>query len=142
MQQSQRPGQQPMPYQPVPPVQQPMYPGQPMPPRPYPDQPIPYGPPPPPMMPPYQQHIMPQPWPQSMMPLQQQQMVNVVNVVNVGPPVRQSVPMLVRILYFFFIGWWLGMVWLFCALFLCALIFTMPLGLMMLNRLGTILTLA
>ena len=44
-------------------------------------------------------------------------------------------------LYFMFIGWWAGYIWLNIGFFFCALIITLPLGLVMLNRLPPVLTL-
>ena len=42
---------------------------------------------------------------------------------------------------FLFVGWWAGLFWLNLGFALCALIVTLPLGLMMLNRLPQIMTL-
>jgi uncharacterized membrane protein YccF (DUF307 family) len=61
---------------------------------------------------------------------------------NVNVNVQQTGPgFIVRALYFWFIGWWLGLFWLNLGFFLCALIFTLPIGLMMLNRLPQVMTL-
>src|SRR5437588_74507 len=77
-----------------------------------------------------------QPYPQMMPP----QSMNVNNFVNVN--VQQKSPgFLIRALYFMFIGWWAGYIWLNIGFFFCALIITLPLGLVMLNRLPQILTL-
>lgn len=63
-----------------------------------------------------------------------------VNVnVNVGG--IQQTNFLVRVLYFLFIGWWLGWFWANLGYFLCLLIVTLPIGLMMLNRLPMVITL-
>lgn len=61
-------------------------------------------------------------------------------VVNVN--VQQKGPgLLIRAIYFLFIGWWLGYFWLWLGFFLCGLIVTLPLGLAVLNRLPQVLTL-
>lgn len=59
----------------------------------------------------------------------------VVNVQNQGPG------FLVRALYFIFIGWWAGLIWLNIGYSLCLTVFLLPLGLVMLNRLPLIMTL-
>lgn len=46
-----------------------------------------------------------------------------------------------RALYFVFVGWWLGYLWLCLGFGLCALIITIPIGLAMLNRLPQVMTL-
>jgi uncharacterized membrane protein YccF (DUF307 family) len=48
---------------------------------------------------------------------------------------------LVRALYFIFVGSWLGLLWLHIGFMLCAFIVTLPLGLVMLNRLPQVMTL-
>lgn len=60
--------------------------------------------------------------------------------VNVATGVQQS-SFLVRALYYCFIGWWAGFLWANIAYFLCCLIVTLPLGLMMFNKLPAVLTL-
>jgi uncharacterized membrane protein YccF (DUF307 family) len=61
---------------------------------------------------------------------------------NVNVNVQQSGPgFLVRAIYFWFIGWWFGLFWLNLGFFLCALIITLPIGLMMLNRIPQVMTL-
>lgn len=65
-------------------------------------------------------------------------MVNNINV-NVGG--AQQTNFLVRALYFVFVGWWLGYFWACAGYALCVLVVTLPLGLMMLNRLPMVLTL-
>jgi uncharacterized membrane protein YccF (DUF307 family) len=47
----------------------------------------------------------------------------------------------VRALYFIFIGWWAGFIWLNIGYFFVFTIIGLPLGLMMLNRLPAVLTL-
>lgn len=54
---------------------------------------------------------------------------------------RQEFPMLLRILYFFLIGWHLTGLWVGIALFLCITIIGMPLGIMMFNHIPLVLTL-
>ncbi|NWJ97484.1 MAG: hypothetical protein HXX20_16995, partial [Chloroflexi bacterium] len=67
------------------------------------------------------------------------QMVGNGTMVSVGNARQQS--MLVRTLYFIFVGWWLGFIWSYVAYALCLIILGLPLGLMMLNRLPAVLTL-
>jgi uncharacterized membrane protein YccF (DUF307 family) len=84
----------------------------------------------------YQQpYIQPQ---QAMIPPQMPYMssINVsVQTGNTGPG------FLTRALYFVFVGWWVGYLWLNIGFALCALIVTLPLGLIMLNRLPKVMTL-
>ena len=62
------------------------------------------------------------------------------NVVQVN--INQKQPgFLMRALYFIFIGWWAGFWWLQFGYLLCLLVVTLPLGLVMLNRLPQVLTL-
>src|SRR5690348_17281466 len=49
--------------------------------------------------------------------------------------------LLARALRFIFVGWWLGYVWALVGYALCFTLVLMPLGVMMLNRLPTVLTL-
>jgi uncharacterized membrane protein YccF (DUF307 family) len=58
---------------------------------------------------------------------------------QVGQP--PQVDFLVRVVYFLFVGWWLGYLWALAGYFLCFTIVLLPIGVMMLNRLPTILTL-
>jgi uncharacterized membrane protein YccF (DUF307 family) len=46
-----------------------------------------------------------------------------------------------RVLWFIFVGWWVGLIWLHLAYVLCVSVIFLPIGLLMLNRLPTILTL-
>ena len=46
-----------------------------------------------------------------------------------------------RALYFIFIGWWAGLFWLNIGYFFVLTVIGLPVGLMMLNRLPTVLTL-
>jgi uncharacterized membrane protein YccF (DUF307 family) len=59
--------------------------------------------------------------------------------VQVGEP--QQIDFLLRALYFLVIGWWLGYVWALVGYIFCFTIILMPIGVMMLNRLPTVLTL-
>ncbi len=130
------------PYQPIPQLQQAQ-------PYPYTQQPMPQQPqvmPPP--YPSVQQQPMPPMQPQQMMPQpmmpQQPYMpyAPVNNNVNVNVQMGSSGPgFLVRLIYFCFVGWWLGYAWLSVGFFLCALVVTLPVGLVMLNRLPQIMTL-
>jgi len=49
--------------------------------------------------------------------------------------------MFLRTLYFLLVGWWAGYVWAVVGYLLCAAIVTLPLGLVMLNRLPMVITL-
>lgn len=63
---------------------------------------------------------------------------------NVNVNVQQSKQgpgLLIRTIYFLCIGWWLGWFWANLGYFLCLLIVTLPIGLMMLNRLPMVITL-
>jgi uncharacterized membrane protein YccF (DUF307 family) len=65
---------------------------------------------------------------------------NVVSVnVNVSGPKQH--PMILRILYYFFIGWWAGYLWANLGYFLCLSIIGLPLGIIILNQLPVVLTL-
>ncbi len=61
-------------------------------------------------------------------------------VVNVNTQ-QQGHGFLMRALYFIFIGWWLGYIWLNIGFAFCAFIITLPIGLIMLNRIPQVLTL-
>jgi uncharacterized membrane protein YccF (DUF307 family) len=81
---------------------------------------------------------MPAMYPGQQQPMMAQQVMQTsvnVNVQNSGPG------FFVRALYFFFIGWWAGLFWLEIGFGLCALIVTLPIGLIMLNRLPQVMTL-
>jgi len=64
---------------------------------------------------------------------------NGMTVVRTGEP--QQVDFLLRAVYFLFVGWWLGYLWALFGYVLCFSIVLMPIGVMMLNRLPTMLTL-
>ncbi len=59
--------------------------------------------------------------------------------VNIGS--TQQYSMLVRALYFVFVGSWAGYIWACIGYTLCLFIVTIPLGLVMLNRLPAVITL-
>lgn len=50
-------------------------------------------------------------------------------------------PMWARALWFICVGWWLGAIWMSIAYFLCLIIIGLPLGIMMFNRIGGVMTL-
>jgi len=52
-----------------------------------------------------------------------------------------QLPMLVRALWFIFVGWWLGALYSGFAWFLCVIIVTLPIGLWLYNRIGAVMTL-
>jgi uncharacterized membrane protein YccF (DUF307 family) len=54
---------------------------------------------------------------------------------------KPGMPLLVRIVYFLFFGWWATGVWINVAWFLNATIIGLPVGLWMLNRVPQVLTL-
>jgi uncharacterized membrane protein YccF (DUF307 family) len=64
---------------------------------------------------------------------------NGMTVVRTGEP--QQVDFLLRAVYFLVVGWWLGYVWALVGYVLCFTLVLMPVGVMMLNRLPTVLTL-
>jgi uncharacterized membrane protein YccF (DUF307 family) len=65
--------------------------------------------------------------------------VNGVTMVQMGTVEQHPFPL--RAVYFVFVGWWFGALWLSIAYLLCLLIITLPLGLYMMNRTGMALTL-
>ena len=64
---------------------------------------------------------------------------NGMTLVRTGEP--QQVDFLLRVIYFLFVGWWLGYVWALVGYILCFTLVLMPIGVMMLNRLPSVLTL-
>jgi uncharacterized membrane protein YccF (DUF307 family) len=109
-----------------PPVQQPMYP---------PQMQQPMYPPPvqQPIYPPQMQQPM-YPYPPAQPVMMPQQVVNV--------NIQQNQPgLFIRALYFLFIGWWAGLIWLNIGYFFVVTIIGLPVGLIMLNRLPLIMTL-
>jgi len=61
---------------------------------------------------------------------------------NVRYETSQSAPgLLIRVLWFLFIGWWLGLIWVLIAWFFNLTIIGMPLGLAMINNIPQVMTL-
>jgi len=61
---------------------------------------------------------------------------------NVRYETSQSGPgLLIRVLWFLFIGWWLGLIWVLIAWFFNLTIIGMPLGLAMINHIPQVMTL-
>ncbi|MFC4427303.1 YccF domain-containing protein [Deinococcus navajonensis] len=52
----------------------------------------------------------------------------------VGPARDQSPSMVLRLLYFCFIGWWFGPLWLFAALLMCGSVLGLPIGVLMFSK--------
>jgi len=50
-------------------------------------------------------------------------------------------PLWARAIYFILVGWWLGGIYLAIAWFLCVILITLPIGLLMFNRVGAVMTL-
>lgn len=50
-------------------------------------------------------------------------------------------PLVIRAIWFVFVGWWLGGVWMAAAWFISLPIVTLPLGIWMMNRIGGVMTL-
>ncbi len=50
-------------------------------------------------------------------------------------------PLLIRAVWFVLVGWWLGAIWLLIAYLLCVVIVGIPIGLLMFNRVGGVMTL-
>ena len=53
----------------------------------------------------------------------------------------EQYPLWARTLWFVFVGWWLGAIYLFIAWVLCVFIITLPIGLYLFNRVGAVMTL-
>ena len=61
---------------------------------------------------------------------------------NVHYVTSQSGPgLLIRVLWFLFIGWWLGLIWVLIAWFFNLTIIGLPLGLFMINNIPQVMTL-
>jgi uncharacterized membrane protein YccF (DUF307 family) len=54
---------------------------------------------------------------------------------------NEQYSLLVRVLYFFFVGWWLAVVWYLLSLVISIGIVTMPISVLMLDRIGAVATL-
>ncbi len=52
-----------------------------------------------------------------------------------------QLPILLRAIWFVLIGWWLGFIWMYAAWFISLLIVTLPIGIVMMNRVGGVMTL-
>jgi uncharacterized membrane protein YccF (DUF307 family) len=59
----------------------------------------------------------------------------------VGDGTEEQLPLWLRAVWFVFIGWWLGAVYLTVAWSLCVIIIGLPIGLWMMNRVGGVMTL-
>jgi len=58
-----------------------------------------------------------------------------------GDGTAEQLPLWIRAIWFVFIGWWLGAIYLGVAWFLCVIIITLPVGLWLMNRVGAVMTL-
>jgi len=93
--------------------------------------PVPYNQQPPQLPQPYYQ---PQP---VIIPVQQNTYYQPapVNVqTNVTVNIKQHPPFIVRVFWFIFIGWWLGFIWFFIALFFCCSVIGIPIGVLMFSK--------
>jgi uncharacterized membrane protein YccF (DUF307 family) len=54
---------------------------------------------------------------------------------------QEQLPLWLRAVWFIFIGWWLGGIYLSVAWFLCVILITLPVGLWLMNRVGGVMTL-
>ena len=59
----------------------------------------------------------------------------------IGDRAQEQLPLWLRAVWFIFIGWWLGAIYLSVAWFLCVIIITLPVGLWLMNRVGGVMTL-
>jgi len=50
-------------------------------------------------------------------------------------------PLWARAIWFILVGWWFGAIYLAVAWFLCVILITLPIGLLMFNRVGAVMTL-
>ena len=50
-------------------------------------------------------------------------------------------PLWIRAIWFIFVGWWAGAIYMGIAWFLCVIIITLPVGLWLFNRIGAVMTL-
>ncbi len=57
-----------------------------------------------------------------------------------GGTVEQH-PIWLRAIWFIFVGWWAGAIYMGVAWFLCVIIITLPVGLWLFNRIGAVMTL-
>jgi len=52
----------------------------------------------------------------------------------------EQYPLVIRAVWFIFVGWWLGAIYMSIAWFLCVIIITLPIGLWLFNRIGAVMT--
>lgn len=62
-------------------------------------------------------------------------------VTYVNASTQPQLPLLVRAIYFVLVGWWLGLIWMVLAWLISLPIITLPIGIMMMNRVGGVMTL-
>ena len=53
----------------------------------------------------------------------------------------EQLPLWLRAIYFIFVGWWLGAIYMTIAWALCVILITLPIGLWLFNRVGAVMTL-
>ena len=53
----------------------------------------------------------------------------------------EQLPLWIRAVWFIFVGWWLGAIYMTVAWFLCVILITLPIGLWLFNRVGAVMTL-
>ena len=53
----------------------------------------------------------------------------------------EQYPIWIRAIWFIFVGWWAGAIYMGIAWFLCVIIITLPVGLWLFNRVGAVMTL-
>ncbi len=53
----------------------------------------------------------------------------------------EQLPLWIRAIWFIFIGWWFGAIYMSIAWFLCVILITLPVGLWLFNRVGAVMTL-
>ena len=53
----------------------------------------------------------------------------------------EQLPLWIRAIWFIFVGWWLGAIYMTIAWVLCVLLITLPIGLWLFNRVGAVMTL-
>jgi uncharacterized membrane protein YccF (DUF307 family) len=62
-------------------------------------------------------------------------------VTYVSGGTSEQFPLWARAIWFVFVGWWLGAIYLGIAWFLCVILITLPIGLLLFNRVGAVMTL-
>jgi uncharacterized membrane protein YccF (DUF307 family) len=53
----------------------------------------------------------------------------------------EQYPIWIRAIWFIFVGWWLGGIYMSVAWFLCVILITLPIGVWLFNRVGAVMTL-